>query len=281
MDKYRSPYFRIFNKNISVLNNNLCFYLFVMKQFEKNTKNGLINKETKFISELFKENMYSKSINVKVKDLETEIKNYERTMLCGIFIHMYSYLDFFLEQYEQMFKDIKVDEGEKTSRLQALLNRIDKNLKEDDIFDDSFLYTLKYIRLRRNRIIHDNGQNSKDIAFIIRYKGEKIVDYWQNKLPKNVIDFRSENLSYFTHDELIGYFNISRLMCKEIDNKLLKHSNRIFILDECLNQFLQQKLTKYPPKIFSRKFSKFSTDSFGIKFTKDELESCYNKYIGV
>src|SRR5690606_35835981 len=86
--------------------------------------------------------------------------------------------------------------------------------------------TLDYIRLKRNRLIHQSSSNiSRSLREIINKNGIALNTFWNDILPKQLqgIDFsNNENANQITYNILIDTLNIFRGISNYIDGIFLK-----------------------------------------------------------
>lgn len=295
-----SPYIKSYLNNVSKINNHITFYLFVMDQFKNDSSNIMQQNPDTLLSQLYQNNTFSSSFNIRAKDFNTEHNKYRQSILINLFINMYSYVEFYLDDMEKFVKralstsqrrntNNRNSNSSNLSKLQKILNKFGSNYNEVTLIGNELVLTLNYIRLRRNRIVHSaNVLPSQDLSDLVDQSGQILEQYWSNILPDNEVVFPKDNLGELNYNELISYFNMSRRICEKIDQELMKIIDtnfRDFLITDSLNQFIEVNKVKFKSgknsfseNYLKKKIKKFTFDRFGITILDNEVENSVNNF---
>ncbi|WP_237982038.1 hypothetical protein [Bacillus thuringiensis] len=295
-----SPYIKTYFNNVSKINNHITFYLFVMDQFKNDSSDIIRKNPNALLSQLYESNTFSSSFNIRAKDFDKEHEKYRQSILINLFINMHSFLEFYLMDIDKFIGRIvstrpvrnnhnRNNNNRNLSKLQSILNRFGSNYNEVTLIGNELVLTLDYLRLRRNRIVHSaDVLPSQQLSRIIDHNGHSLIQYWSNILPNNVVVFPKDNLGELNYNELIAYFNMSRIICQKIDQELMKiidTNYRDFLLTDSLNQFIEVNSNKFKSgkntsseNFIKKKIKKFTFDRFGIKIVDNEVDTLVNNY---
>lgn len=223
---------KILLQELSDLNNSFTHYFFVWTQFSLDYSQAISDNKNKLTSDIFKENAFSKKHDIELPKLSNEHNKTNETLLNGIFTLIYSSFENYLTDIYSVAKKIdnslpELNEGKFENDdilVLKVLNRL--NIKQEDI-EEKYLQTLDYIRLKRNRLIHQSSANiSRSLREIINRNGTELNAFWNKILPKLLqgIDFsHNENANQITYNILIDALNIFRGISNYLDNMILKH----------------------------------------------------------
>ncbi|MCU5397573.1 hypothetical protein [Bacillus toyonensis] len=301
-----SPYIKTYLNNVSKINNHITFYLFVMDQFKNDSSDIIRRNPNALLSQLYENNTFSSSFNIRAKDFDKEHDKYRQSILINLFINMHSFLEFYLKDIDKFIGRIvstsqvrnnhnsnnsnnNNNNNSNLSTLQRILNRFSSNYNEVTLIGNELVLTLNYLRLRRNRIVHSaDVLPSQQLSDIVDHNGHSLIQYWSNILPNNVVVFPKDNLGELNYNELIAYFNMLRRICQKIDEELMKiidTNHRDFLLTDSLNQFIKVNSNKfksgknpYSENFIKKKIKKFTFDRFGIKIVDNEVDTLINNY---
>jgi len=276
---------KILLQELSDLNNSFTHYFFVWTQFELDYSQAISDNKNKLTSDIFKHNRFSKKHNIELSKLSDEHKKTNETLLNGIFTLIYSSFENYLNEIYSVAKKIgnslpELNEGKFENDdilVLKVLNRL--NIKQENL-EDSYLQTLDYIRLKRNRLIHQNSTNiSRSLREIINKNGTELNAFWNDILPKNLqgIDFsNNENANQITYNILIDVLNIFRGISNYLDIIILKSFklpefliNEVFVEFKSINRYKNFSLIDERNK---RKFLGFCKTEYGFKPTEYDFQ---------
>lgn len=269
---------KILLQELSHLNNSFTHYFFVWTQFSLNYSQSISDNKNKLTSDIFKDNTFSKKHNIELSKLSDEHTKTNATLLNGIFTLIYSSFENYLTDIYSVAKNIdnsllELNEGKFENDdilVLKVLNRL--NIKQDNI-EERYLQTLDYIRLKRNRLIHQSSTNiSRSLREIINKNGSELNTFWNDILPKLLqgIDFsNNENAIQITYNILIDTLNIFRGISNYLDIIILNSFNlqgflvkEVFVQFKSINGYKNFTLTDERNK---RKFLGFCKTEYGFK----------------
>jgi hypothetical protein len=222
---------KILLQELSDLNNSFTHYFFVWTQFSLDYSQVITNKNNKLTSDIFEENSFSKKHNIALSKLNDEHSKTNETLLNGIFTLIYSSFENYLTDIYSVTKKVnnslpELNDGKFENDdvlVLKILNRL--NVKQENL-EVKNLITLDYIRLKRNRLIHQSSSNiSRSLREIINKDGAVLNAFWNDILPKQLqeIDFsNNENANQITYNILIDTQNIFRVISIYLDQIILK-----------------------------------------------------------
>jgi hypothetical protein len=221
---------RVLLQELSHLNNSFTHYFFVWTQFNSDYNQLIADNNSKLTSDIFKENGFAKKHNIELSKLSEEHSKTNDTLLNGIFALEYSAFENYLNDIYSLAKNIddslpELNQG-KFENDDVLIRKMINRLKIDqNELEEEYLLTLDYLRLKRNRLIHQSSSNiSRSLRDIINNSGQELNIFWNGKLPKQLqgIDFTSnENADQITFNILIDTLNIIRGIANYVDNVVL------------------------------------------------------------
>lgn len=281
----KSRQLKILLQELSDLNNSFTHYFFVWTQFSLDYSQAISDNKNKLTSDIFKENAFSKKHNIELSKLSDEHNKTNETLLNGIFTLIYSSFENYLTDIYSVAKKIanslpELNEGKFENDdilVLKVLNRL--NIKQEDI-EEKYLQTLDYIRLKRNRLIHQSSTSiSRSLREIINKNGTELNAFWNNILPKLLqgIDFsNNENANQITYNILIDALNIFRGISNYLDNMILKNFNlqeflikEVFVEFKSINGYKNFTLTDARNK---RKFLGFCKTEYGFEPTEYDFQ---------
>lgn len=268
---------KILLHELSSLNNSFTHYFFVWSQFSLDYEKTIADNQDALTSSFFKQNSYSKKHQIKLSKLDNEHLKTNTTLLNGIFTLIYSSFENYLTDVYTVAQNIDLslpdlNEG-KYEKDDVLLLKVLNRLGLREKFDDSYLSTFDYIRLKRNRLVHSSSINiSRSFRDIINKDGHKLNSLWNGILPKRLqeIDFSdSENASLLTYNILIDLLNIVRGIANYIDSLIFETfdfsdflSREVLVEFKNVNGIKNFNLTDERNK---RKFLGFFKSQYGYK----------------
>jgi len=272
---------------LSELNNSFTHYSLVWNQFGLDYAEMFINNPETLTKDFFEENPYKKKHNIKFGELEVEHKKTHETLIKGIFLLIYTHFEGYLKNLILFSTEVdstiiplenKVENGEEDIILiDKILNRIGIN---KNLINPEILLTLDYIRLKRNRLIHNNAENiSKSLNDLIKQHGNGLNSYWNNLLPSKLqgIDFSDkQNANIMTFSCIIDTINIFRGISLEIDKLVTNKLTIIAVVEKIIiPKFVTLQHRKLKGIKFERlvsKYKKFCSSEFAIKVNDEMIE---------
>ena len=79
--------------------------------------------------------------------------------------------------------------------------------------------TMTYLRLRRNRLVHNDGTPSQKLASVIRNKGKSLNTFWSGRLGHlDGLDFKDSATGDFDLPEVIDLIRVIRALADAVDS---------------------------------------------------------------
>jgi hypothetical protein len=128
--------------------------------------------------------------------------------------------------------------------------------------------TMKYIRLRRNRLIHADGQPSPTLLILMNTEGQQLNEYWKSTgVQLNIIDFSAIDIGQFEEREIIDSILILRELAKKIDQAVLSRLRKEDILAYILRDFQKdfaEDIKSKPRRRLENMFASMAKRRFNI-----------------
>lgn len=285
-----------FEKKLSELNDRYAHYLFVWDQFNIQNKDLFDNRPDKLTTEMFPENNSSRQFNVKIDYL---IESHEETqyfVLNSLFVLSYSFFEKYLIELHKFAKllddsilelnqKLNTESPDKDSEDQITIDKFINRLGVDiDEIADEEKSTLNYIRLRRNRIIHDSLSTQGMISKIISHQGKKLNQYWDKNLRKGryKIDFALKEIAVFDKLEVFDLLNIIRKITSKIDTLVVNKLGEKVLLENIVKEFMQEnskKITNLKTERIQKKFSGYCKSHYAYSIDEEDLKEIVFKTV--
>ncbi|WP_274013814.1 hypothetical protein [Vibrio parahaemolyticus] len=259
-----------FDKLASV-NDLLCYFQFADFEAGRNIESLTGNTSGKLASELFLDNEFSPRIQVKYEEL-LDFRNSANNTAAGMS------LSFGIEHLIYYFKDVIALKIELSPSV--TLAKINSNAVEDEIETNLKLWgssnklsqvikTVKYLRLRRNHIVHARNGLSDEFERLIRVEGKGLNTFWNRRTNLAGLDFASKDIYNFSVDETYSCMKLLRVCLEEIDEAISSTFSEKELIDYMLKVIIERN-----PNIagavnpISRKVRRCLIDYFGLELDK-------------
>ncbi len=258
-------------KKLSLVNDQLCYFQFAYEEVLQRINKLNIKDQTKLTTEVFPNNIFSKKIKVEFGELECfQAKSIAITtgisMSFGIEQLLY-YLDDIINLKKTISLTTESPEKKKDDVPEDI---IFKNLKFWGIKkpEPAIQKTIKYLRLRRNHIVHSNTVLSEKLEQTIRKDSHHLTSYWSTKISLNGFDFSKKDVDNFTTEEAYICMNLLRICLKEIDTMITStFKNKDLIIYQTKEILLGNNSLKGSEKALNRKVKRLLNDNFGLVVT--------------
>lgn len=297
----KSIYLNNLLNNISQLNNNLAFYLFAMEGFEGESAEMMQANPDSFLRETYPQNKFSNALNILNKNFPVYSLKYKDELYKNIYINLFSYMDYYLDNLLSFIRkilelnneDIEMKNGNDISKMEKIIMFL--HIEKEDIDNLEILKTTyDYIRLRRNCLIHNDGDST---AALKNINDKRLRQYWETQLSRKTsgadktdkrhifnieYTFEKSNASKFNTNEIIGLFNVVRRLANLLDvgimRKTIKDHKDGFLLYN-LNEFKKanknNKIT-IDTRGLEKKVFGFTFRLFGYKMEKSDIDWFYS-----
>ncbi|EJT1896431.1 hypothetical protein NV115_003519 [Vibrio alginolyticus] len=268
----KDPYF---NKLANV-NDLLCYFQFADFETGKSVESLTVNTVGKLTSELFPDNEFSSRIQVRYEGL-LDFRNSANNTAAGMS------LSFGIEHLINYFGDVIELKTEICPSSQ--LAKTDSNAVEDNIEANVRLWgskkklsqiikTVKYLRLRRNHIVHVRNNLSEDLERLIRIEGKGLNTFWNKRTNLAELDFASKDIYQFTVNETYTCMKLLRVCLEEIDEAISSTLGE----EELIAYMLQQITARNPSLVgsfntLSRKVRYSLITYFGLELDKNVVSA--------
>lgn len=273
-------------KTLSELNNSFTHYSLIWNQFTIDYAKIILDNPDTLTEKQFPTNPYNEQHNIKLKELEAEHTKTNDTLIKGIFLLIYTHFEAYLK--DTLIFANKVDNSieslesklENTDNDFILLNKVFNRIGIDQSkFKPDSSLTLDYIRLKRNRLIHNNAENiSKSLNNLIKLNGSNLNSHWKNILKSNLqgVDFSlKENANEISFHIIIDIINIFREISSEIDRLVIEKLTVTQIAENVIiPAFINSQAKKNNNRKVERiitKFNNYCRVEFGLNVTDDIL----------
>lgn len=278
---------RFFYKTLSELNNSFTHYSFVWNQFRIDYSNVLKKNPETLTKDYFEINPFKRKHNIKFNELDKEHSKTNESLIQGIFILIYTHFESYLKDLLLFSKSVddsiesleaKLDDIENDYMLiDKVFNRIgaEKNQLQSEL-----RFTLDYIRLKRNRMIHSNSENiSNSLSDLIKSEGKTLNEYWNSKLPSELqgIDFNNkDNANELTFSIVIDIINIFRGVSNEIDKIVTERLTANKITEKLIiprfKTSIGKKINGIKEEKVISKFVKYCQSEYSLTIDDEQIE---------
>lgn len=261
---------RYFNKLANV-NDLLCYFQFADFETAGNIKSLTVSTKGKLASELFPDNDFSSRIQVKYEGL-LDFRNSANNTAAGMS------LSFGIEHLIYYFEDVtelKIEICPSTPFSKTNSNAVEDNIEANVKLWGSkkklsqIIKTVKYLRLRRNHIVHARDDLSEEFERLIRVEGKGLNTFWKKRTNLAGLDFASKEIYKFSVNETYTCMKLLRVCLEEIDEAISST-----IGEEELIAYMLKIITDRTPNIagainpLSRKVRRCLIDYYGLELDK-------------
>ena len=265
----RTEELRDFDRKVSTINKNFSHGLFLSEQFLLDNAQKIADRGEAFSRDEYTSNSYREKFNYRLKSLPDEIKEYQKASFISFYVFMYSAFELYIEELAAFVKNILttgLHKSNKENFLEAIFRSLGTNINQN--LNTSEIDTMDYIRLRRNRLIHADGQPSQTLLTLMTTKGQQLNEYWKStRVQLNIIDFSAIDIGQFEEREIIDGILILRELAKKIDQAVLSRFRKedilAYILDDFQKVFVEAIKSK-PKRRLENMFASIAKRRFNI-----------------
>lgn len=278
---------RTLYKSLSELNNGFTHYSFVWNQFSNDYQKILKKSPEKLTKDYFANNPYKRIHNIRFSELDNEHSKTNETLIKGIFLLIYTSFEGYLKDLLEFARSVDSKIEPLESKIQdsdddfilidKVLNRIKVDKKQ---LQPELSLTLDYIRLKRNRLIHNNANSiSRSLNDLIKFNGKTLNDYWKTRLPGELqgIDFRNkDSANKLSFNTIIDFINIFRGISNQIDQLVIqKLTLESIIRNLIIPKFKhdqRQKINGLETDRLVSKFKKYCETEYSLEINNDQID---------
>jgi hypothetical protein len=236
---------------MSEINSDITLSLFIGNQFIMDNAGKIELNQNILIGDLYKENIHSKSFNVKAENISNLLSDYLLFIAKSSYITVYTSFEAFIRLTIEFVENIMgiPFSGKYHPKDIFIIAGSDIDIHLSDKERD----TLFYIRKRRNKYIHADYKTGGNLIKTIREKGDDINRYWISKgINLNRIDFKNELIDEIDCREVIDIINILRNLASRIDHETLTLIGKERIINYALYDFKMDFAKEIKQKQLSR-----------------------------
>lgn len=272
----KSPFLKVFQNQLSELNNYFSHYLFIWEQFYLDYEEHLQETPEKLTTEFFDENEFAPQWQVRLGLLDENHKLTKEFILKSLYLLSFSQFEYYTRDIYEFVRKIDSsipDIGMYVQIPNDILKQLNIELNSD--FDEEELLTFDYLRLRRNRIVHRGSEPNHDFRTLIRQKGHVLNKYWNKELRNGlyILDFQDLEINLFSKNEVFDLINIYRSISNTIDEVVLSNIERESLLGHLKDKFnskFSSRIKTWNKKRLRSKFSGFCKHEFNLNLSGEE-----------
>jgi len=274
----KSPFLSVFRNQLSELNNRLSHYIFVWEQFSLDNAETLAKKKGEQTTEAYQKNRFAPQYNVVLDKLERSHDETSTFILKSLFILLHTEFEVYMRDLYEVAR--KTDDTLPDLAVKARVpDKIFENLNIDmgASFEQKEIWTLEYLRLRRNRIVHSGGQSKGELAATIKNRGNALQRYWQGRLTRGLfgVNFQSEETDQFSKEEIFDFINIWRLLTSKIDQIVCNRISEAKIVKYLRAEFADERpgeIKRWGAIKSKKKFIGYVKMQYDIGLTLDAVD---------
>ena len=188
------------------LNDQVCFVLFIDSHVGPELQQLATDRPAEFTPAVFPHNPFAERIYVPIGHLPKFRSEQVVTALGVSFAFAVEQLLLYIESAIRHWMQINGTPCQITEPIDACLQTCAAKSAKHAIGSNLFK-TVKYLRLRRNHVIHAASQLTSELEKTLKYDGPVLQQYWESKTTIPAVDFSSETVRTFTADETISLIN--------------------------------------------------------------------------
>jgi hypothetical protein len=264
---------------VAFVNDQLCYFQFADEIVRKKIEKKDIEDASRLTTDIFSSNKFSKRIQVRFSELES-FRNKAKETTAGISLsfgveHLPSYLD--------ALQNLKMEISNQTAsemQFDSPEERLQNNLKKwnvDDI-ESAMFKTIKYLRLRRNHIVHTREDLTDGLNSIVKQESNHLTNFWSTKTSLAGLDFSDKDVDQFSVEESYTCMKLIRVCIEEIDEAISAS-----LTNDDLVNYMTPKVLNENPELhilkskLSRKVSSWIKLEFGRKIKPAIIEDLISK----
>jgi len=213
----KTPLRNVHLRALASVNDQLCLTLFMHEDVAARWQELATCRPTEFTSAVFPTNEFSDRIHVPMTRLLSFREAQLNASLGVSFAFAVEQLFLFIEAALQHW-------GEIAEAPKAIADPVDESLNkalaacEIVSIEPSLLKTVKYLRLRRNHVIHGATELSTEYSKLLRHDAPGLQKFWEARSSIPGLDFRCKYPRTFSPSEAITLVKLVRVCLEEIDS---------------------------------------------------------------
>lgn len=224
----KTPIRNVHMRALASVNDQLCLTLFMHEDVAARWQELATLRPTEFTSEVFPDNEFAERIHVPMTSLLSFRDAQLNTSLGVSFAFAVEQLLLFIEAVLRHWGDI-------AETPITLADPIDETLKQHLVthtvpIEPLLLRTVKYLRLRRNHVIHGATELSSEYSKLLKHDAPGLQRFWEARSSIPGLIFGDKSPTTFSPSETITLVKLVRVCLEEIDTSVagLLRPNWIF-----------------------------------------------------
>jgi hypothetical protein len=254
---------------ISSINRQLTHAFFIGEQFLSDNSSIIAKNPIAFTSIVFSANTHKDKFNYRLNEINDVYLEYKAFLFTSSFIFVYSTFEQYQVSLFDLVGNIKNNHCQELKNISVLESLfVCLNSKIGNHFDQYEIYTLDYIRWRRNCLIHAEGTPRPSLLALISKNGKQLNSFWHGILNLNSLDFSSRTVEQFSESEFIEILRIIRYLMAKIDAEVLRLVGQNVIISFALSEFktlFADKIKNRTQERTETMFSNYIQRKFGIE----------------
>jgi len=205
-------------RKLASVNDQLCYFHFADEEVGKLIEELQVGDKSKTTTEIFPTNEFSKRIRVKFDEL-LQFRDSSKATTAGMSVSFGTeHLLYYLE--DVIYLKLKISPvSESSKKYSSPEERMLNNLTHWGItnVDTGIIKAIKYLRLRRNHIIHANSKINEKFERFLKKESYHLNKYWSARTSIDGLDFSDRNVGKFTVNEVYTCMKLLRVCLEEID----------------------------------------------------------------
>lgn len=261
-------------EKIAFVNDQLCYFHFADEEVHQIIGRVNASKKNNKTTDIFVNNKYSKRIDVKFDDL-LNFRLKAKAATAGMSLSFgVEQLLYFLEEITDLKSELSsTDESDEKNNSPE--EKISNNLIhwKASKLDEAIIKTIKYLRLRRNHIVHSRSKLTDEFDRVLRLESHHLKTYWSSRSTINDLDFSSKDVDAFTSDEIYTCMKLIRVCLEEIDSLVAATFTDKDLVSYMTSKILEQnKRLKGAKSTLYRKVRFQIIGQFGIEITPKTVQ---------
>ena len=214
----KTPIRNVHMRALASVNDQLCLTLFMHEDVAARWQELATLRPTEFTSEVFPDNEFAERIHVPMTSLLSFRDAQLNTSLGVSFAFAVEQLLLFIEAVLRHWGDI-------AETPITLADPIDETLKQHLVthtvpIEPLLLRTVKYLRLRRNHVIHGATELSSEYSKLLKHDAPGLQRFWEARSSIPGLIFGDKSPTTFSPSETITLVKLVRVCLEEIDTSV-------------------------------------------------------------
>lgn len=214
----KTPLRNVHMRALASVNDQLCLTLFMHEDVAARWQELATLRPTEFTSEVFPDNEFAERIHVPMTRLLSFRDAQLNTSLGVSFAFAVEQLLLFIEAALRHW-------GDMAETPITLADPIDETLNQHLVthnvpIESSLLRTVKYLRLRRNHVIHGATELSSEYSRLLKHDAPGLQRFWEARSSIPGLIFGDKSPTTFSASETITLVKLVRVCLEEIDSSV-------------------------------------------------------------